>query len=99
MCDLLTMNKLHRISVDLPSTLNEVVQCAVTSGEYDSASAVIEEALQDWTEKKAVRNFTSEELRFLWNEGKASGKPMPLDMDGIIARARARLERSRANSP
>ena len=93
------MNKIHKISVDLPSTLNEVLQIAVTSGEYDSASAVIEEALQDWSEKKAVRTFTSEELRFLWNEGKASGKPKPLDMEGIIARAKERLERSRANSP
>jgi antitoxin ParD1/3/4 len=93
------MSKLQKISVDLPPALNTVVQNVVMSGEYDSASAVIQEALEEWTEKKAVRSFTTEELRFLWNEGKASGKPMPLDMEGIIARAKERLERSRANSP
>jgi antitoxin ParD1/3/4 len=89
------MPQSHKLSVDLTPALSEAVQGAVTSGEYDSASAVIQEALKDWAEKKAVRSFTSEELRFLWNEGKASGAPKPLDMDGIINRAKERLTRSR----
>lgn len=93
------MDSTDKVSVSLPPALSAAVRSAVSSGEYESASAVIQEALQEWTEKKAVRIFTTEELRFLWNEGKASGKPMPLDMEGIIARARERLERSRANSP
>jgi antitoxin ParD1/3/4 len=90
------MESRKKVSVDLPSALDAVVQSAVTSGEYASASAVILEALQDWTEKKAMRSFTSEELRYLWNEGKASGTPKPLDMEAIIGRAKERLERSRA---
>jgi antitoxin ParD1/3/4 len=93
------MEPTDKVSVTLPPALSAAVQGAVSSGEYDSASAVIQEALQDWTEKKAVRSFTSEELRYLWNEGKTSGKPKPLDVEGIIARAKERLERSRANSP
>jgi antitoxin ParD1/3/4 len=93
------MKSTDEVSVSLPPALSEAVRSAVSSGEYESTSAVIQEALQDWTEKKAVRTFTSEELRFLWNEGKASGRPIPLDMEGIISRAKERLERSRANSP
>ena len=93
------MDHLKKVSVELPSALNAALQSAVTSGEYVSASAVIQEALQDWTEKKAGRTFTPEELRFLWNEGKASGEPKPLDMDSIVGRARERLERSRPHSP
>ena len=93
------MEQLKKVSVELPSALNAALQSAVTSGEYVSASAVIQEALQDWTEKKSGRTFTSEELRFLWNEGKASGVPKPLDVESIIGRAKERLERSRAHSP
>ena len=93
------MKQLKKVSVELPSALNAALQSAVTSGEYVSASAVIQEALQDWTEKKAGRTFTPEELRFLWNEGKASGEPKPLNLEKIIGRAKERLARSRAHSP
>jgi antitoxin ParD1/3/4 len=93
------MSKVQKISIALTPELNAMVQEAVASGQYATTSEVVREALRDWTEKKTIRTFTPEELRFLWNEGKASGKPKPLDMENIITRAKERLERSRANSP
>jgi antitoxin ParD1/3/4 len=92
------MRNVEKISVELPSALNTVVQSAVASGEYDSASAVIQEALQRWTESHAIRNFTSEELKQLWNAGKASGQPRVFSMYEIIAKAKTRFEQNRVPS-
>lgn len=91
------MGHVQKISVDLTPALNAAVQDAVTSGEYVSASAVIQEALQYWTEKKSLRNFSGEELRKLWDEGKASGTPQKFVIEEIILKAKDRLERSRVN--
>jgi antitoxin ParD1/3/4 len=92
------MKNVEKISVELPSALNAVVQSAVASGEYDSASAVIQEALLRWTENNAVRDFTSDELKQLWNEGKASGQPRVFFMDDIIAKAKIKFEQNRVPS-
>jgi antitoxin ParD1/3/4 len=92
------MRDFEKISVELPSALSAVVQSAVASGEYDSVSAVIEEALLRWTENNAIRNFSSEELNQLWKEGKASGQPRVFSMDEIIAKAKTRFEKNRVTS-
>ena len=92
------MRTVEKISVELPAALNAAVQSAVASGEYDSASAVIQEALQRWTENNTFRNFTSEELKQLWTEGKASGQPRLFSMEEIISKAKSRFEQTRVTS-
>jgi antitoxin ParD1/3/4 len=87
----LEMSKVEKISVALSSELLETVQQAVATGEYASASEVIREALR-WKLRQPLRQAEVERLKRAWNEGLASGRPKPLDIEEIKRRARARLE-------
>ena len=90
------MSKVEKLSIDLPSRLDAMIKDAVASGQYASASDVVQEALMDWDDKRSVRHFSTEELRHLWNEGIASGPAKPFNMDDIIARAKLRLQDHKA---
>lgn len=81
-----------KISVALTPELREVVQDAVTTGDYASTSEVIREALRDWKEHRERKRAAIAELRRLWDEGIASGPARPLDIEAIKKEGRRRLE-------
>ena len=79
-----------KVSVALTPELHELVQNAVSDGDYASASEVIREALRDWKERREKKRESIAELRRLWDEGIASGPGEHLDIEGIKAEARRR---------
>ena len=84
------MSKVSKISIALTLELNEMVQNAVASGSYASASEVVREALRDWEEKQGGRQLIDADLLRLWNEGVASGPSKFNSMKEIIAEAKRR---------
>ncbi len=89
--------------VDKPGTITlspqqaALVKEAVSSGEYASQEAVVEEALREWQERRDNFGYTLDELRRLVQEGIDSGPGRYASMDEIKAEARRRLsERRRA---
>lgn len=67
------------------------MQAAVAAGEYDSPSAILHEALADWQRKRALELPDAVWLRAAWEEGLASGEPVPFDPEAIRARLSALL--------
>ena len=87
------MATVEKRSISLPPELAAMVDQAVANGEFGNASEVIREALRQWKERRELHGHTVEELRFLWEEGLASGKPQPLTesfVERVKARGRAR---------
>lgn len=83
----------EKFSVLLPSDLAAVVRSAVDSGEYSCTSEVIHAALYDWKFKRKLEALKLDELRHLVREGIESGSAQALDMETVIAEAKADLER------
>lgn len=85
------MPDIQKISVALTGEQVEALKAAVSSGAYATTSEVVREAIRDWQLKNELRRDEVELLRRLWNEGKASGPPVPLDFDELRREARQRL--------
>ena len=49
------MAQLERLAITLPADLAAAVKSAVASGDYESASEVVREALRDWKMKRALQ--------------------------------------------
>jgi antitoxin ParD1/3/4 len=81
-----------KISVALTPELRELVQDAVTGGDYASTSEVVREALRDWKERRERKRVGIAELRRLWDEGIASGPATLLDIEAIKKEGRKRLK-------
>jgi antitoxin ParD1/3/4 len=79
----------EKINVTLAPEALAVVNDAVASGEYASASEVIADALLNWRASRS-QEFSSEELRQLWNEGLASGPGRFASIEEIKAEVRRR---------
>jgi antitoxin ParD1/3/4 len=89
------MATVEKRSVSLSPELASVVDAAVSSGEYGSASEIVREALRLWKERRDLLGYTVEELQVLWKEGMNSGSAKPFDnaaLDAIKAAGRKRLE-------
>jgi antitoxin ParD1/3/4 len=84
-----------KISVALTPELQELVQDAVTGGDYASTSEVIREALRDWKERRERKRAAIAQLRRLWDEGIASGPAEERDIKDILAEARRRSKNRR----
>jgi antitoxin ParD1/3/4 len=84
-----------KISVALTPELQELVQDAVTTGDYASTSEVIREALRDWKEHRERKRAAIADLRRLWDEGIASGPAEEKDIKEILAEARRQLKNRR----
>jgi antitoxin ParD1/3/4 len=80
-----------KITVALTPELRELVQNAVSDGDYASTSEVIREALRDWKKQREKRRAAIVELRRLWDEGIASGPGKHLDIEAIKREGRRRL--------
>ena len=92
------MAGVSKISVALTPELHDLVQNAVSGGDYASTSEVIREALRDWKARRDRRQEAVTELRRLWDEGIASGPAAPLNIDAIKREGRRRLRASQKNS-
>lgn len=76
------MGRMERLSVDIPHEVNEIVEEAVASGEFASASEMVSSALAEWKSSRLIHGYTVEELRALVEEADASGE----FIDGETAR-------------
>jgi antitoxin ParD1/3/4 len=82
---------IHKLSISLTVEQIAILRAAVDTGEYATTSEIIREALQDWQVKRELRQQDTDQLRKLWDEGKTSGEPAPLDFDALKTEARQRL--------
>jgi antitoxin ParD1/3/4 len=89
------MSGIQKISVALTSEQVATLKAAVDAGEYATTSEIIREAIRDWQFKRELRQDDIKRLRRLWDEGKASGKAKPFNIERTIAGAKSRLERLR----
>ena len=85
------MASIEEVSVALPSEQVGAMQEAVDSGEYSTTSEIVQEAIRAWQQKRALCSDETELLRQLWDDGKASGAPRPLEIDRLIASAKLRV--------
>ena len=83
-----------KLSIALTPELNELIQNAVSTGDYASTSEVIREALRDWKDRQERKRAAILELRRLWDEGIASGPAKHSDIEGIKAEARRRYSKA-----
>ena len=79
------------ITVSLTPELNELVNAKVQSGRYTSVSEVMRDALRMLERADKSEADEIEYLRKAWDEGKASGRAGPLDMEKIRREGRTRL--------
>ena len=70
---------IQKVSVALTGQQLAALKAAVEAGEYATTSEIVREALRDWQFKRELRQEEVKRLRKLWDEGKASGPPEPLD--------------------
>jgi antitoxin ParD1/3/4 len=87
------MPQVEKRSITLSPDLATVVDGAVNSGEYASASEVIREALRQWKERRELFGYTLEEMRRFVQEGVESGPGRFESMEAIKAEARRRMKR------
>ena len=85
------MAEIRKISVSLPVAQVAALHAAVEAGEYATASEAVRAALRDWQINRERRAQEADRLQRLWDAGKASGEPAPLDFDELKAEARQRL--------
>lgn len=85
------MSTVRQLNVDLAEEQYDAVVTAVEAGEYRSTSEVVEAALAEWQTNRLLAHFSVNDLRRLWDEGLASGSPVPFDIEGIKREARERL--------
>ena len=77
------------MNVSLTPYLEAMIQQKVQSGRYNNASEVVREGLRLLAVRDEADRAKLEGLRRLIQEGIDSGPAVPLDMDEIIATARA----------
>lgn len=92
------MPDVQKISVALTGEQVDALKAAVNSGAYATTSEVIREAIRDWQLKSELRRDEVELLRRLWQEGKLSGPPVPVDFDELRREARQRLKELQKDS-
>lgn len=83
-----------RLSPDMETRVNQ----AVSTGEYGSASDVVDEALRLWSESRDNFGYTPDELKALVNAGIESGPGRFASIEDIKAEARRRLAAGRSAS-
>lgn len=92
------MANVEKLSVALTTQQADLLREAVDSGEYATASEVVREAIRAWQDKWEARRADIRKLRELWDEGKASGEPQPLDFEELRKEARQKLAEAKRNA-
>jgi len=85
------MPEVQKVSVALTGEQVCALRSAVETGEYATTSEIVREAIRDWQFKRELRQEDLNRLRRMWDEGKASGTPSPVDFDNARQEARQRL--------
>jgi antitoxin ParD1/3/4 len=91
------MANVEKISVAVTPQQAATMREAVEAGEYATTSEIVREAMRDWLTKRELRQDDVRRLRQLRDEGKASGKPEPVDFDQLRKEARQRLVKGSSN--
>jgi len=91
------MANVEKMSVAVTPQQAAVMREAVEAGEYATASEIVREAMRDWLAKRELRHDDIRRLRQLWDEGKASGRPEPVDFDALRKEARQKLTEASPN--
>jgi len=84
------MSDIESVPVAFPEPIAARLRAAVASGEYQTTSDVIRDAVDLWSERQSLRDRDIAILRRAWDEGIASGDPEPLDMNALLEEARAK---------
>ena len=84
----------HQLSISLTADQIAELRAAVDTGEYATTSEIVREAIRDWQVKRGLQHREVARLRELWDSGKASGAPAPLDPQALKAEARRQLSGS-----
>ena len=88
------MGAVRKLDIDVGEALVGEIEAAVASGDYESASDVVTEALRAW---KRDRDAITGELREAWRIGIESGEAIDgnFDANDIATRGQVRLEAKR----
>lgn len=92
------MNEGAELRVSLTPELRDLVEEAVSTGDYASAGDVVQAALQDWKQRRTSERLAAGELRKLWNEGIASGAAGPVGAERVKREGRRRLGAERGSA-
>jgi len=87
---------IEKVSVALTREQLATLRAAVATGEYATTSEIVREAIRDWQLKRELRQEDIKHLRQLWDEGKASGRARPFDIERPITAAKARRKKTGA---
>ena len=81
------------MNISLTEQLEKFINDQVASGAYQTASEVVRDGLRLLADRRKAEELKLEALRAAVQEGLDSGPAEPLDMEEIIAAARARHQR------
>lgn len=81
------------MNISLTEQLEKFITEQVASGAYQTASEVVRDGLRLLADRRKAEELKLEALRAAVREGLDSGPAEPLDMEEIIADARARHQR------
>ena len=84
------MGRIERLNIDIPGEAKDIVEEAVASGEFASASEMVSSALVAWKSSRLIHGYTREELLALVEEADASGDP--IDGEEAFRRIEEELE-------
>ncbi len=79
------------MSITLSQELENQIQEKVTSGQYESANEVIQEAIYLLNEHERFKSERLQELREEIQKGFDSGESTILDMENVIRRGKERI--------
>lgn len=82
-----------QFQISLPDEIAVEIAAAVNRGEYNSEEEIISQAIEDWHGRRLEDGFPLDHLRALVEEGLASGPGRELNIEELIAEARAERER------
>ena len=88
------MPDVQKVSIALTGEQVTALRAAVETGEYATTSEAIREALREWQWKRDLRAEEMKRLRQSWQEGKASGPAVALDLAETRKEARRRLKKA-----
>jgi antitoxin ParD1/3/4 len=83
------VNDREELTVTVPPETASLLRRLVKAGEYASESAILREALAEWSERREHREEAITNLRKLWDQGIASGPSD--DGEAAFQRIRGRL--------
>ncbi len=81
------------MNISLTEQLEKFIADQVASGAYQTASEVVRDGLRLLADRRKAEELKLEALRAAVRDGLDSGPAEPLDMEEIIADARARRQR------